>query len=290
MYVSPMLTGAKHLSRSAVWSLAEINHVKKNPPKDLGDAIHRFAAALGGISRIAGLRIRVTGEIPRQPVMLVSNHVSFFDPMVILPTCPAFLVANQHYESLPMVGHLARLHQMFMVKQHEPMHRALAARHMIKAVKAGHSVLNFPEGATSNGSTVLPFWRGSFALAKRLGCPVVPIAIRYDDRVPNWNPSKALIPQIWRSAKMHYINVSLRFGAEMMPRTGEAAESMAVRARNAVDHLLTRNLTKVTAPPAFMTRLVAVADGDRADQIMARNVDLTSVAENTRSFDMPRQR
>jgi hypothetical protein len=61
---------------------------------------------------------------------------------------------------------------------------ARALRSAEAALAGGLPVLNFPEGTTTSGRSVLPFRSGVFGLARRTAAPVVPIALAYDP--PCW--------------------------------------------------------------------------------------------------------
>ena len=99
-------------------------------------------------------------------------------------------------------------------------------------------MLNFPEGTTTGGTEVAPFWRGSFGIAQRLSVPVVPVAIHYRDPALAWSDGAMFLPHYLRTAARPRIEVALTFGAPMHPRAGEAAAAMAARARGVIAHLL----------------------------------------------------
>jgi 1-acyl-sn-glycerol-3-phosphate acyltransferase len=90
-------------------------------------------------------------------------------------------------------------------------------------------VLNFPEGTTSAGDRVLPFWRGSFGIAQRLGVPVIPVTVRYRDPQTAWFGGASFVPHYIRMASRPRIDVTVTFGASVSPAP-ETAEDMAARA------------------------------------------------------------
>ena len=57
----------------------------------------------------------------------------------------------------------------------------------------------FPEGTTSAGDCVLPFKRGIFGVARRLGVPVVPVALRYDSPSDCWIGSENFLSHYVRT-------------------------------------------------------------------------------------------
>lgn len=227
-----------HISRGLFNALAELGAVRMAPPADSRASAHRLAGALGAVARAHDLHVQLRGEVPRTTALIVSNHVSYLDPLAILPMCPALPVAKGEVESWPIVGPIgASLGTMF-VRRSDPFARARVLRRIHDHLLAGTSVLNFAEGTTTNGERVLPFWRGTFGIAQRLGVPVVPVAIRYRDPAMAWCDGATFLPHYMQLTARARVDVTLSFGAPILPRTGEAPEAMAARVRGVVSYLL----------------------------------------------------
>lgn len=127
---------------------------------------------------------------PRGGVILVANHVSHFDPFVVAHFVydaahrwPAFLAKASLFRN-PVIGYLLRaVHQT-------PVHRgtADAARALdaaIAALRAGESVIIYPEGTTSRDPDLWPM-RGKTGVARLVvatGAPVIPITVWGAQRV-----------------------------------------------------------------------------------------------------------
>lgn len=232
------LTSAAHIGRGLFSALAELGAVRMAPPKDSRAAAHRLAGALGAVARAHDLHAVVVGEVPRSTALIVANHVSYLDPLAILPMCPALPVAKGEVESWPIVGPIgASLGTMF-VRRSDPIARARVLRRIHDHLFAGTSVLNFAEGTTTKGDTVLPFWRGAFGIAQRVGVPVVPVAIRYRAPEMAWCDGATFLPHYMQMTARERVEVTLAFGAPIPPRTGESPEAMAARVRGVVGHLL----------------------------------------------------
>src|SRR5262245_50921293 len=89
-------------------ALAELGVARTAPPRDPREAAHRLAGALGSIARAHDIAVFVRGEIPRGAALIVANHVSYLDPLVILPVCPAIPIAKGEVESWPIIGPIGR--------------------------------------------------------------------------------------------------------------------------------------------------------------------------------------
>ena len=229
---------AKHFGRGLFNALAELGAVRMAPPRDSLACAHRLAGALGAIGRAHDVVARVRGDVPRGTALIVSNHVSYLDPIAILPVCPAVPIAKCEVADWPIIGPISNALGVTFVTRADPMARARTLRHIHDLLAAGTPVLNFAEGTTTPGDRIAPFWRGTFGIAQRLDIPVVPMAIRYRDPALAWCNDATFLPHYLRTCARRDVEVDLAFGAPMTPRAGEAPEAMAARTRNAVAQLL----------------------------------------------------
>jgi 1-acyl-sn-glycerol-3-phosphate acyltransferase len=234
----PLIRTARRCSQALFETLAELGAARGAPPRDAREAAHRLAGVLGAVARSHAFSVAVRGEIPRGAALVVANHVSYLDPLAILPTCPAIPVSKGEVIGWPIVGDVGRAFGVVFVRRADPYARARALRRVHTLLSAGVPVLNFPEGTTSPGMTVLPFWRGTFGVAQRVGVPVVPLAIRYSDASLAWCDDATFLPHYLRMATRTRVEVELTFGAPMHPRVHEPPEDMAARARNAIVRML----------------------------------------------------
>lgn len=111
---------------------------------------------LGGVARICGVRARWTGPPPRGRVLIVANHCSWLDIMVIGGATGAAFLGKAELASVPLVGWLCRLNRTIFVDRTS---RAAIPQQIADtraALEAG-PVAIFPEGTTSDGVTLLPF-------------------------------------------------------------------------------------------------------------------------------------
>jgi lyso-ornithine lipid O-acyltransferase len=228
----------RHLGRGLFHALAELGAARMSPPRDAREASHRLAGAIGAIARAHDLAVTIRGDVPRGAALVVANHVSYLDPIAILPMCPAVPIAKGEVARWPIVGPIGAALGVVFVDRDEPLRRARVLRRIHDLLAAGVTVLNFPEGTTTPGDEVRPFWRGGFGVAQRLGVPVVPLAIRYADPALAWHGGATFVPHYVRTVARARIDVALAFGAPLHPRTGEPPEVMAARARQAVSLLL----------------------------------------------------
>lgn len=139
-------------------------------------ATHFWAATL---CRIFGIRVQTHGQRCSDPVLVVANHVSWLDIMVLDAVWALSFVAKAEIRRWPVVGWVAAIggsvfHHRGSGESRDRVSQALARR-----LASGHSVAIFPEGRTGPGDRVLPFHGRLFSAAVEVGCPIQPVAIRY---------------------------------------------------------------------------------------------------------------
>jgi len=233
-----MKTLVRHVAGGLFDALAELGAVRMTPPRDDRAAAHRLAGALGVIGRAHDLVVATRGDAYRGTALFVANHVSYLDPIAILPVCPAIPFAKHEVRDWPIIGPIGAACGVVFVQRRDRMARARALRRMHDLLEAGVPVLNFAEGTTTPGDRVAPLFRGGFGIAQRLGVPIVPIAIRYADPELAWFGGASFVPHYVRTARRPRIDVTLRIGEPMWPRAGEPPEAMAARTRSVITQLL----------------------------------------------------
>jgi fatty-acyl-CoA synthase len=131
--------------------------------------------------RWSGCRVTISGaeHLERAPcALLVANHSSVIDSVVLMASVPARFrfVANHLAATRPFIGLAVRKAGHLIVDRGSAASRAACGRAMIEALRAGTSLMVFPEG-TRAAEALLPFQIGAFRVALAAGRPVVPIAI-----------------------------------------------------------------------------------------------------------------
>jgi 1-acyl-sn-glycerol-3-phosphate acyltransferase len=233
-----LLHAGSHFGRGLFHALAALGVARTWPPCEPRVAAERLARALAAIARAHDLEVRVRGDIPQGRALIVSNHVSYLDPIALLPLCPALPIAKGEVADWPIIGGASRGLGVVFVQRNDPADRVRVLRRVHRLLAGGAAVLNFPEGTTTDGAEVAPFWRGTFGIAQRLDVPVIPVALRYRDPDLAWCGQATFLPHYWRTVRRPRVEVSIRFGAPMHPRTGEPAEAMAARARGTIAYML----------------------------------------------------
>ena len=134
---------------------------------------------------LSGCKLKVIGEeyVPKdEAVLYIGNHRSFFDVVITYARCPGLTgyLAKKEIEKVPFLSTWMRyLYCLFLDRKDikQGLKTILTA---IDHVKQGISIFIFPEGTRSTGADqteLLPFREGSFKVATKTDCLIVPVAI-----------------------------------------------------------------------------------------------------------------
>jgi 1-acyl-sn-glycerol-3-phosphate acyltransferase len=210
-------------------------------PADGPASLSRAFASLAGAH---GLSIAVAGEPPRRPCVLVANHLSYLDPIALLALVPAHPICKGEVGRWPLIGQVARSRGVLLVDRASVWSGARVLRAAVAALRAGASVLNFPEGTTTRGDRVLPFRRGIFGAARLAGVPIVPVALTYADPDAPWVGDETFVPHYLRTAAKQRVEVGVSFGPPLWPGRRSAVE-LAAEARRWIHTSLGRDVTEL---------------------------------------------
>jgi len=122
-------------------------------------------------------------NIPEEgPAVLICNHVSFVDPLVILAASPRpirFVMDHQIFRT-PIISFIFRTGKAIPIasaKENEALLNA-AYDKVAEALAAGELVAIFPEGRITDTGDLYPFKGGIKRIIERTPVPVVPLALK----------------------------------------------------------------------------------------------------------------
>ena len=136
-------------------------------------------------------RIELYGHenVPRQPCILVANHVSFLDPLAMgffHETRMCALARDTLFKG-PVLGWIFRNLNAVPVKRGESGNLG-AFRDVLARVKNGDSIMIFPEGTRSPDGKLMPGKGGAGLLAIKAGVPILPVrSFKFEEVLPRSN-------------------------------------------------------------------------------------------------------
>jgi 1-acyl-sn-glycerol-3-phosphate acyltransferase len=136
-----------------------------------------------GLLRCLGLQLEVEGTFRPGATLLVANHVSWLDIMVVHAVCPqARFVSKAEARRLPLLGRLVDAGDTLYIERERKRDAMRVVHQCAEALRAGDTVAVFPEGTTGPGDELLPFHANLLQAAIAVAAPVQPLALRYSDR------------------------------------------------------------------------------------------------------------
>ena len=130
------------------------------------------------VADILGIGITVSGPRPRAPVLLASNHVSWLDIVVLGGLTHTDFLSKSEVRHWPVIGWLAARSGTLFIRRGK--NETSAVREQIaRRLRHGGLLTLFPEGRTTQGREVRPFFPRLFAAAIDTGTDVIPVTLRY---------------------------------------------------------------------------------------------------------------
>lgn len=152
-----------------------IQILKKRPEDELALGWLRLAAVL--YARVYHhVELESPCPLPRNgPGILISNHLSGLDPVLIQAVCPRLIVwmmAAEYRAIKPLHPIFAATRTIYVNRTG---HDLTATRQALRVLRAGMILGIFPEGKIATGAGLLPFHPGAAAIALRAGVPIYPL-------------------------------------------------------------------------------------------------------------------
>lgn len=210
----------------------------------------RRLLALCGVTCVADDR-RAPAAPPR--ALIVSNHTSWLDILVINAHRPCRFVAKADIRGWPLIGRLCDLNGTIFISPERRRDVREVHRGLIAGLAAGERVAFFPEGGTSDQGTVLPFHANLFEAAIEAGVPIQPCAVRYTDSQGRLHPATRFTGEITFGQSVASILRSRGLRAELLllpaiETGGIHRRDLAAAARSAIATALGVELTVPTRP------------------------------------------
>jgi 1-acyl-sn-glycerol-3-phosphate acyltransferase len=191
--------------------------------------------------RILGLKINVRrppGDLPSTRGLLISNHQSYLDVIIVASVFPTLFVAKVEVGRWPLFGWLSKLGGTIFVDREDARSGVKCAYRVSRALRDGVSVQVFPEATTGDGSTVLPFNGLFFASAVRSQAPVLPLTIKFQsvngrpaDRealdTVCWYGEMNFARHFWNLLNIESAEVSLMIDESIKPARAQRAKVLA---------------------------------------------------------------
>jgi 1-acyl-sn-glycerol-3-phosphate acyltransferase len=169
-----------------------------------------------GILANLGVRYCVDGTPPNSG-LVVANHLSYLDILIISAAMPCFFVAKMEIGGWPFFGKAARTGGTIFLDRSSLASAMTVADQMTERLKLPIPVLLFPEGTSTDGQ-MLRFHSRLIDPATTAGTQITPAAIRYvfDDGTPErelcWYGDEQFVPHLMKVMRVAGFSARVRFG------------------------------------------------------------------------------
>ncbi len=163
---------------------------------------------------IINIHVEQQGELPERTALVVSNHISWLDIVVIGRCFPPYFVAKRDILDWPVIGYLARQAGTIFIHRGDKQNILATAERMVWLLKQNCHIIAFPEGTTTNGDEVLGFHASLFQPAMLTKSLVQPVAIEYLGATKALAPfvgDDEFIPHLVKILSLAKIEVRLSF-------------------------------------------------------------------------------
>ena len=197
-------------------------------------------------ARVTRLQIQVSGPLPPPGVLIVANHRSWADIVVLGSVCETGFVAKSEVRRWPLIGYAAAAVGTVFVRRDKPREIKLQRDALAAVLAAGRRTVLFAEGTTHDSRTLLPM-KSALMAAVPEGARVVPAAIEYTRRygIPggrrlraeeSWIGEVAFFPHLRERLRGGPLSVQVRFCEPLRAENDRKALTHACR--NAIQSAL----------------------------------------------------
>jgi 1-acyl-sn-glycerol-3-phosphate acyltransferase len=189
---------------------------------------------------IFGVRVTVRGRVPEPPFILVSNHLSYVDILVLGTQLPCVFVAKAEIDGWPIFGAICRSVNTIFIDRRMKRKLPQILSRIDESLAAGQGVVIFPEGTSWAGDRVMPFRSSLLELAMDFPAGVHHATLNYrtppGEAPPHlavaWWGEMALGAHLREFVRLPRVEASIDFGAG--PLTGDDRKRLAEELHRAV--------------------------------------------------------
>ena len=146
--------------------------------------------------RAMGMPMKISnmGAIPASGCVVIANHASYLDGVILTAALPAnfSFVIKQEIRQVPIAHLLLRRLGSHFVERFNRHRSAMDTRRILRSAHGGQALAFFPEGTFEPEPGLRAFRSGAFATAVRAGVPIVPVVIRGSRAIL---PAESILPR-----------------------------------------------------------------------------------------------
>ncbi|HEV2211875.1 MAG TPA: lysophospholipid acyltransferase family protein [Gammaproteobacteria bacterium] len=183
---------------------------------------------------ILGLKVMNHGAPAAGPVLLVANHISWLDILVLATQSRACFVAKAEISDWPVIGWLAEVGGTLFIRRgdHKSYREVLAT--VIRRLQGGEPIVVFPEGTSHAAVSPAQFRPRMFQAAVDAGAGVQPVALYYGVGSDNlgriaYVGDDTFVRSLWELLGERRLLAEVTF-LPMLPSSGQSCRELATEA------------------------------------------------------------
>jgi 1-acyl-sn-glycerol-3-phosphate acyltransferase len=160
--------------------------------------------------------IQIQSRKQNEPLLIVSNHASYLDPIILAATVPFNFrfVVKREARDWPVIGSFIRKCGAIAIVRNDPSSASDESRKIVLALKEGAAIHMFPEGTFTAHAGLRPFQMGAFKAALETGSQVVPVSLSGTRKVlrdgkwlPSWGRIRVVVSPALRARSADWVEM-----------------------------------------------------------------------------------
>jgi 1-acyl-sn-glycerol-3-phosphate acyltransferase len=180
-----------------------------------------------GFARILHMRISVRGQPPQAPFLLVTNHLSYIDIILLASQLGCVFISRHDIEHWPVIGHLTTKMGTIYIDRNARKDVVRVSQAIAAALARGEGVTLFAEGTSTCGARVIPLKTSLLEIAVRSRQPVHYGSLNYRTNGKEspahlavcWWGDMAFAPHVLNLLKLSQFDAEIVFGTETLMET-----------------------------------------------------------------------
>jgi 1-acyl-sn-glycerol-3-phosphate acyltransferase len=153
----------------------------------------------------------IDGDVFKPKAMIVSNHISYIDILVISSLIPTVFVTSFDVKQQFFLGFLSRLGSSIFVDRRPMRFNPHQIIEIAKVMVHSCSVSIFPEATSSDGTKLLPFKSSLFEAALKISGIIQPAVIRYSDKSVAYYGNHNFFSHFWNLLGIRNTDIVIEF-------------------------------------------------------------------------------
>lgn len=168
---------------------------------------------------ILDITLQIPCDFPQQlkNTLLVANHISWLDILIVFTVVNPRFVAKKEISSWPIIGWLTKQGDTIFIDRENKRTIRKVNESLANELSKGNCIAVFPEGTTSDGQSILPFKASLFEPILQSKGNVLPVVIQYKDGEgnrslrPAFTGDLSLLASVWRVLTSHRLHVVVHY-------------------------------------------------------------------------------